>query len=284
MEIQIHNQTITDFEGIKLVVVHTFESLYIETQNSVIDPTSYSLSLIPSLIQENLNNRLTKVVDQQEIKEALDQMHPDKAPDPDGFTARFFQHSWDTIKSDLTKLIKKSQTCVKIGGGTNSSFLSLIPKEKGATNFDRFRPISLCNTSYKILTKIIANRIKNILPTIIPENQGGFVKGRHIVDNIILVQEALHSSICHKDKGMIINIDLANAFDRVRHNFLFKVMEKFGFAPSFINWIKSCIDSPWIYPLVNGRATKFFQASRGLRQGCPLSPLFYAIQAIVLSL
>jgi hypothetical protein len=72
-------------------------------------------------------------------------------------------------------------------------------------------------------------------------------------------------------------------FDRVRHNFLFKVMENFGFAPAFISWIKACIGSPWIAPLVNGRATRFFQATRGLRQGCPLSPLLYAIQASVLS-
>jgi hypothetical protein len=103
------------------------------------------------------------------------------------------------------------------------------------------------------------------------------------VDNIILVQEALHSSIRRKDKGMIIKLDLANVFDRVRHNFLFKVMENFGFAPAFINWIKACIGSPWIAPLVNGQTTKFFQASRGLRQGCPLSPLLYAIQASILS-
>jgi hypothetical protein len=82
---------------------------------------------------------------------------------------------------------------------------------------------------------------------------------------------------------MIIKLDLANAFDRVRHNFLFTVMENFGFAPAFINWIKACIGSPWIAPLVNGWATRFFQASRGLRQGCPLSPLLYAIQASVLS-
>ena len=119
-------------------------------------------------------------------------MNLDKAPDPNGFTARFYQNSWDIIKSDLTKLIRKSQTCTKIGGGTNSSFLSLIPKENGEINFERFFAISLYNTSYKILTKIIANRIKNILPAIIPKNQGGFVKGRYIVDNIILVQEALH--------------------------------------------------------------------------------------------
>jgi len=82
---------------------------------------------------------------------------------------------------------------------------------------------------------------------------------------------------------MVIKLDLTNAFDRVRHNFLFKVMGNFGFAPAFVNWIKACIGSPWITPLVNGRVTKFFQASRGLRQGCPLSPFLYAIQASVLS-
>jgi hypothetical protein len=97
------------------------------------------------------------------------------------------------------------------------------------------------------------------------------------------VQEALHSSIRRKDKGIIIKMDLANAFDRVRHNFLFKVMRNFGFSTAFVNWIKACIRSPWIAPLVNGRVTKFFQASRGLKQGCPLSPLLYAIQASVLS-
>jgi len=140
----------------------------------------------------------------------------------------------------------------------NSSFLALIPKEKGEANFSRFRPISLCNTSYKILTKVIANKIKEILPQIIPENQGGFIKGRHIADNIILVQEALHSSIRRKDKGMIIKLDLANAFDRVRHSFLFKVMEQFGFSPNFVSWIQACIVHPWIAPLVNGKVTKFF--------------------------
>jgi hypothetical protein len=161
-------------------------------------------------------------------------------------------------------MIKKSQASSKLGGGTNSAFLALIPKEKGALSFSRFRPISLCNTSYKILTKVIANRLKNILPSIVPENQGGFIKGRHIADNIILVQEALHSSLVKKEKGMIIKLDLANAFDKVNHNFLFAVMKKFGFDDKFVNWIRACIDSPWIAPMVNGRVTNFFKATRGL--------------------
>jgi len=257
--------------------------LYTEPKGIETGQQRYPLTVIPRLINEDTNNRLTREVTQQEIKEAFDQMNPDKAPGPDGFTARFYQQCWNIIKKDLTKMIKKSQQSSKLGGSTNSSFLALIPKEKGELSFNRFRPISLCNTSYKILTKFIANRLKALLPLIIPENQGGFVKGRHIANNIILVQEAIHSNVRRKEKGMLIKLDLANAFDRVRHEFLFEVMRKFGFDTKFVNWIKACIGSPWIAPLVNGKVTNFFKASRGLRQGCPLSPLLYAIQTSVLS-
>ena len=204
-------------------------------------------------------------------------MKPDSAPGPDGFTTRFFTCCWEIIKYDLLKMIRYSQKTSKLGGSTNSSFLALIPKEKGATSFNQFRPISLCNTGYKLITKIIASRLKIILPRIIPENQGGFIKGRKILDNIILVQEAIHSSFHRKEKGMVIKLDLANAFDCVRHEFLFAVMAKFGFSLNFISWVKGCVGDPWIAPLVNGRPTSFFKSSRGLRQGCSLSPLLYAI-------
>ena len=118
-------------------------------------------------------------------------------------------------------MISKSQRSTKIGGSTNSAFLALIPKERKAKSFDRFRPISLCNIGYKIITKSMASRLKTILPYLIPENQGGFVKGRKIGDNVILVQEAIHSSLKSGDKGMVVKIDLAIAFDRVSHPFLF---------------------------------------------------------------
>ena len=89
----------------------------------------------------------------------------------------------------------------------NSAFLDLIPKEKDATSFERFQPISLCNIGYKIITKIMARRLKNILPYLVSENQGGFIKGRKIWDNIILVQEAIHSSLNNGEKGMVVKID-----------------------------------------------------------------------------
>jgi hypothetical protein len=80
-------------------------------------------------------------------------MNPNKYLGPDGFTTRFYQKCQEIIKSDPLKMILKSQRCSKIGGGTNSSFLALIPKEKGAIIFGRFQPISLCNTGYKLMTK-----------------------------------------------------------------------------------------------------------------------------------
>jgi hypothetical protein len=83
--------------------------------------------------------------------------------------------------------------------------------------------------------------------------------------------------VTNKEKGMIIKNDMENSFDKVNHEFLYEVLSKFGFQNPFISWITACISNPWISPLINGRSTPYFQATRGLRQGFPLSPLLYVI-------
>jgi hypothetical protein len=171
----------------------------------------------------------------------------------------------------------------KVGGATNSTFLALISKETNPSNFSRFRLISLCNSSYKILTKIIASRIKPLLSKLVSGNQGGFKENKQITNNIILVQEAIHSNRERKDKGMILKLDMENAFDRVKHSFLYKVLERYGFSPEFIDWVNACIGSPWIAPMINGWPSHFFKSSRGLRQGRPLSPSLYILMVDSLS-
>eukprot|EP00253_Pinus_taeda_P025214 PITA_25214 len=271
------------FDQIKIAAENHYKELYGTRLEGSKEDTEDLLSHIPHLITHEDNQALLKPVSEEEIIKVIWAMDLDKAPGLDGFTIHFFKICWDIIKTYLLKMIHGFFGKAKIGGGTNSTFLALIPKEANPETFDRFRPISLCNASYKILSKIMANRIKPLLDKLISKAQGGFVKGRHILDNIIQVQEAIHSRKQRKEKGMLIKLDMANTFDRVNHSFLLQVLRSFGFPPQFINLIKACISCPWIAPMVNGRPASFFQAHRGLRQGCPLSPFLYILMVDYLS-
>ena len=122
-----------------------------------------------------------------EIVEVIWAMELDKYPRPDGFSFHFYKVCWPIIKTDLVRMVSTFQRKGKVGGCTNSIFLALIPKEVNPSSFDRFHLISLCNASYKILAKLLANRIKLLLGKLISPLQGGFVKGRHLVDNVIQV-------------------------------------------------------------------------------------------------
>jgi hypothetical protein len=124
------------------------------------------------------------------------------------------------------------------------------------------------------MAKIIANRLKPYLNKLILPNQGGFVANRQIWDNIIFMQEAIHSSVSWRVKGMVVKVDMANAFDRVKQSFLKAILEKIGFNKVFVSWIGACISNPCISPLVNGRPASFFKASRGIRHGFPLPPYY----------
>ena len=142
-EIQTQGQVIKDFRGIKEAAHGFFKTLYSAPDLEPVDPNSYPLSKIPNLISDEDNLLLNNPVSIREIKKSLYKMDPDKAPGPDGFTARFYTSCWVIIKKDLYRMVKKAQNCNKLGGSTNSSFLALVPKEKGTKNFNRFRPISL---------------------------------------------------------------------------------------------------------------------------------------------
>ena len=120
-------------------------------------------------------------------------MKDDTSPGPDGFTVNFFHHFWEMIKIDVWNIVEQSRVSRCILPALNATFLTLIPKNEGADFPNKFCPISLCNVIYKIITKVIANHLKPILPSLISSEQSGFVEGRQISDGIILVHEILHS-------------------------------------------------------------------------------------------
>lgn len=181
---------------------------------------------------------------EQELIESICKLHLNKAPKPNNFTIHFYRACWYIIKKGLIWMLNWTKGKDKIGGGTNSTFLVLITKDVNPSSFNRFQPISLCNASYKILTKIPANRIKPLLSNLIFENQRGFMPSRYILDNIILVQEAIHFRSTSGECGMVIKLDMSNDFDRVRHSYLFQVLKKNGFHLDLIRWVKTCIKVP----------------------------------------
>lgn len=153
-----------------------------------------------------------------EVEDAVKSMPSIKAPGPDGFTIDFFQHCWVTIKEEVCLLVENSRKVGRILPALNATFLSLIPKEANVVSANNFRPISLCNVIYKIITKIIATRLKPLLPSFISEERIGYVEGRQILDDIIHAHEIIHSLKLTKFPGMILKLDFSKAFDKLNWN------------------------------------------------------------------
>lgn len=199
------------------------------------------LDSIPTVITEDQNKELYRCIDEEEVKKATFRLNPDKAPGPDGFPAAFFQSYWGIIGKDLHRVVEESRKRMTMLGAINHTFLALIPKKSYPQKMGDFRPNALCNIIYKIVTKIISNGLKQIINLIIFDEHSVFTPGRSIVEGIITTHETLHFARKSSNACMILKLDILKAYDLMDREFLFEVLDKFGFGDCWIKWIKSCL-------------------------------------------
>ncbi|GJX08249.1 RNA-directed DNA polymerase, eukaryota, reverse transcriptase zinc-binding domain protein [Tanacetum coccineum] len=261
------------------VVVDPFnEAAAIEwCYNLMFRKCSYSDLDFPNKLKIEQPADLETNVTRDEIKKAAWDCGIDKSLGPDGFTFGFFRRYWSLIEKDVVEAVFYYFQYGTYPEGGSSSFIALIPKTHDVNMVKDFRPITLIGSLYKIIAKILANRLVTVLGDIVNEVQSAFVANRRILDGPFILNELLHWCKNKKKKSMVFKVGFEKAYDSVRWDYLDDVLKKFGFGDRWCGWILSCLRSARGSVIVNGSPTCEFQFYKGLKQGDPLSSFLFIL-------
>lgn len=276
-ELEINNSQISDPTEIEKNIKEFYSDLYTSDNPQSTDIDDFLNMPLPQ-IPDDERDPLGELIDQEDATKALNGSNKGKTPGPDGIPLEFYQKFWHLIGKDLTEIFNNIFLANVAPGNFNHSVIKLVYKGKGPRKLlKNWRPISLLNSDYKILTKILANRMESILPNLINQAQSCAIKGRNMTDNLYNIQAILETCEENNEKALIVTLDQEKAFDKIEHKYLFKVLEKFNFPDDFIRWVQIIYSGAKARVNANGSLTEEFDITRSVRQGCPLSMILYIL-------
>ncbi|XP_075665344.1 uncharacterized protein LOC142635008 [Castanea sativa] len=267
-----------NIERVKDIFTNVFDRLYRAEQGLCLKAPSQIPIWGNCLLESEAHNLATDPTD-AEILFALKTMKAFKAPGLDGLHAGFFQRFWMVVGESVKFEVKKIFRMKKIPEHLNKTLIALIPKQLGLESINHYRPISLCNTIYKIVTKVLVNRKKHLMPTLVSPSKTVFIFGIQGTNNVIIAQELVYTLERKKGKArfMILKIDLEKTYDRLEWSFVRSMLVSLGFHSDTVDLILSCISSTSAFLLFNGSQIGDIFPSCGLRQGDPISPYIFIL-------
>ena len=216
---------ITETEAIRSLFLNSFKNIF--KQEEVNFPTHLEHLVLPCIMEDE-NAELSRIPTPEEIKATLFNMQDLKAPGPDGYPVIFYKQLWPTVGDDVIKAVNSFFRIKSMPREVNNSLIVLIPKISNPTSVQHFRPISLGNVVYKIISKLLVAKLRPHLDKIISPTQSAFIPNRWIAENQVIVQEMFRSFKTRKTK-----LDLQKAYDRVSWDFIHTVLLHLGFNEAF---------------------------------------------------
>ena len=229
-------------------------------------------------VTSSQKSQLSRPFSIDEVKADVWGLNSEGAPGPDGIPIFFYKNCWDTIAPELMHLMEDVYTGQCQMERLNKVYIVLLPKIPRAESIGDFRPIALSNSIYLIIAKVLANRLREVLDSLICPLQSAFIPGRQMIDSIVMAEEIVAAWRRSGTSGFLWKVDFAKAYDSIDWRYLWNVLRRRGFPEIWVRWMKLCVSTSSCSVLVNGRPQGgWFQPQRGIRQGCPLAPLLFIL-------